>query len=268
MVRWEPRWGIASGWARTLHKLVFHRKFHIWVCCLANSFLEPQHSICTHGFNYKNLQERGWWLFRILLEMSVLITKSHERKIPSRFSWAGSQWVSVMILFSFIFFTQSLFDWTPYWQLQMADQHTPTIVSSLVLFCYRFFCCILSCSCRVLALAHAGGSGVPAATRKSLSWRFYCCFCCLFNTHEAGDSAGEWKFSVIIVSSISSVSFFFSIMCVLHLFLYILLSHSPCISCSFLLIFSVCSVWFWFWRFLPRYPQAQSVFPWLCPVYE
>lgn len=47
------RWGTASGWARTLHKLVFHRKFHIWACCLANSFLEPQHSICTHGFNYK-----------------------------------------------------------------------------------------------------------------------------------------------------------------------------------------------------------------------
>lgn len=153
----------------------------------------------------------------------------------------------------FFYFFHTVFDWTPYWQLQMADQHTPTIVSPLVLFCYWFFCYIFSYSCRALALAHAGGSGDPAATRKSLSWRFYCCFCCLFNTHEADDSA-EWNFSVIIVSSISSVSFFFSIMCVLHFFLYILLSHSPCISYSFL-NFSVFVLFaFQFWRFLPRYP--------------
>ena len=174
--------------------------------------------------------------------MVTVITKSHERKIPSRFSWAGSQWISVMILFSFIFFTQSLFDWTPYWQLQMADQHTPTIVSPLVLFCYRFFCCIFSCSCRALALAHAGGSGVPAATRKSLSWRFYCCFCCLFNTHEAGDSAGEWKFSVIIVSSISSVSFF--LLCVYYIFSCISRCPTVLVYLVPFLIFSVCSVWF------------------------
>lgn len=51
--------GHSIRWARTLHKLVFHRKFHIWACCLANSFPELQHSICSHGFNYKNLQERG-----------------------------------------------------------------------------------------------------------------------------------------------------------------------------------------------------------------
>lgn len=67
-----------------------HRKFHIQACCLTNSLLVPQPSVRTRGFNYQlRIWGEGRRLFRISLEMSVHVTKSHEGKISSRSWWTG-----------------------------------------------------------------------------------------------------------------------------------------------------------------------------------
>ena len=66
--------------------------------------------------------------------------------------------------YHFLSFFLTVFVWLD--TILTASDGRPTIVSPLVLFCYRFFCYIFSCSCGALALAHAGGSRVPAATRS------------------------------------------------------------------------------------------------------
>lgn len=93
------------------------RKFHIPVYCLPDSFLVPQHSTCTHGFNYRleNLGgegRRSGRLVRISLEISVHVMTAHGVQfLPNLNEQALDYGVTI---FSFNFFVQSLFDWIPY----------------------------------------------------------------------------------------------------------------------------------------------------------
>lgn len=122
----------AAGWLQTpgLSACLSQedpREFQTPVHCLSDSFLGPQHSTCTRGFNYRleNLggegRQRGRPV-RISLETSVHVRTAHGVQfLPS----LNEQALGYGVIFSSNFFVQSLFGWTPYRQLQMAALHTP-----------------------------------------------------------------------------------------------------------------------------------------------